>query len=86
MFFWKVNVKMRLTKNFMVDDDTALIYWIQLITGLESCPLFISSDRLIWVYFIVSSTPDEHCTLLRVITTLQGAKLNRPHITIISII
>ncbi len=44
---------MRLTKNFMVDDDTALIYGIQLIPGLESSTPFIGSDRLVIVSSIV---------------------------------
>ena len=39
------DVKMRLTKDFMVDDDTALICGIQLIPGLESSTPFIGSHR-----------------------------------------
>ena len=72
---------MRLTKNFMVNDETALIYWIQLITGLESSTLFsdlivliVSDSQMFYVLHCVGHPRPGALHYTVNYTTLQGGK------------
>ena len=83
MFLFEGNlVNKRLTKNFMVDDDTALIYGIQLIPGLESSTPFIGSHRLIIVLTRPGARPlPRHCPAAAAtyLPACRGATVNRHH-------